>query len=67
MSTIATLFSGDVSRRIEEVIKVDQTSADVIASELDEYVATESIRRHFVDVLELYWSAPIECSTLNVS
>lgn len=26
MSTIATLFSGDVSRRIEEVIKVDQTS-----------------------------------------
>lgn len=58
MSTIATLFSGDVSRRIEEVIKVDQTSAEVIASELDEYVATDSIRRHFVDVLELYLETP---------
>src|SRR5687767_4728706 len=58
MSTIATLFSGDVSRRIEEVIKVDQTSAEVIASELDEYVATDSIRRHFVNVLELYLETP---------
>ncbi len=58
MSTIATLFSGDVSRRIEEVIKVDQTSAEVIASELEEYVATDSIRRHFADVFELYLETP---------
>lgn len=58
MSTIATLFSGDVSRRIEEVIKVDQTSAEVIASELDEYVATNSIRRHFIDVFDLYLQTP---------
>jgi len=58
MREIASLFASDVSRRIEEVIKVDQTSADIIASELDEYVATESIRRHFTEVFDLYLETP---------
>src|SRR6266581_7502927 len=55
---IATLFDNDISRQIEEVIKVDQTSADIIASEIDEYVVTDAIKKHFVNVLEKYQTAP---------
>lgn len=58
MAQVSTLFAGDVGRRIEEVIKVDQTSADILAGELEEYVATESIRRHFVEVFERYLETP---------
>lgn len=55
---IATLFDNDISRQIEEVIKVDQTSADIIASEIDEYVVTDAIKKHFVHVLERYQETP---------
>ncbi len=55
---IATLFDNDIGRQIEEVIKVDQTSADIIASEINEYVVTDAIRKHFVNVLEKYQTAP---------
>ena len=55
---IATLFDNDITRQIEEVIKVDQTSADRIALEIGEYVVTDAIRKHFVSVLEKYQTAP---------
>jgi hypothetical protein len=55
---IATLFDNDITRQIEEVIKVDQTSADIIASEIEEYVVTAAIKKHFVNVLEKYQKAP---------
>ena len=55
---IQTLFASDIRRRIEEVIKVDQTSDDIIADEIDEYVVTDAIRRHYTDVLETYREAP---------
>src|ERR1700681_601306 len=55
---IATLFDNDISRQIEEVIKVDQTSADRIASEIGEYVVTDAIKKHFVHVLERYQETP---------
>ena len=58
MATIGGLFKSDVTRRIEEVIKVDQTDEDVIAGEIDEYVATESIKRRFLEVLERYQETP---------
>lgn len=58
MTKIGSLFANDVSRRIEEVIKVDQTDEDVIAGEIDEYVATDSIKRFFTEVLESYQSMP---------
>ncbi|MFL9500462.1 BREX system P-loop protein BrxC [Rhodopseudomonas palustris] len=51
---IASLFASDITRQIEEVIKVDQTSADIIASEIDEYVVTDAIKKHYVHVLERY-------------
>lgn len=58
MPQIKTLFASDISRRIEEVIKVDQTDEDIVASEIGEYVATAPIKRHFIDVLELYQETP---------
>ena len=58
MANIATLFANDITRQIEEVIKVDQTSADIIAAEIDEYVVTDAIKKHFVQVLERYQETP---------
>ena len=42
--TIQDLFANDISRRIEEVIKVDQDDEQIIRDELNEYVVTDSIR-----------------------
>jgi hypothetical protein len=58
MAKIQSLFASDIDRRIEEVIKVDQTDADVIADEIEEYIATESLKRHYLDILERYQETP---------
>ena len=57
-ATIKELFANDISRRIEEVIKVDQADEQVIREEISEYVVTDSIRRHFTQILERYWETP---------
>jgi hypothetical protein len=58
MTKISSLFANDVGRTIEEVIKVDQADEDVIAGEIAEYIATDSIKRSFIEVLEAYQEAP---------
>jgi hypothetical protein len=60
MTQIADLFASDINRQIEEVIKVDQTAEDIVAGEVDEYVVTDAIKRHFVDVLERYQETPLK-------
>lgn len=55
---INQLFASDVNRRIEEVIKVDQTDEGILVSEIDEYVATDSIRRYYTSILERYFETP---------
>ena len=57
-TTIKDLFASDISRRIEEVIKVDQADENIVREEIAEYVVTDSIRGHFTDVLERYWETP---------
>ena len=57
-SKIRDLFANKISRRIEEVIKVDQTDEQIIHDELKEYVVTDSIREHMTDILENYWETP---------
>ena len=52
------MFDRDVSRRIEEVIKVDQTDNAVVKEEIEEYVATAQIRRYYLDVLERFGETP---------
>ncbi len=56
--TIRALFANDIGRKIEEVIKVDQTADDVLKEELEEYVVTDAIRRHYTEVYEAYAEAP---------
>ena len=48
-ATIRDLFANDISRRIEEVIKVDQADEQIIRDELAEYVVTDSIRGHLTE------------------
>src|SRR5207253_6337340 len=55
---IKTLFANDIDRRIEEVIKVDQTDEEILRDEIDEYVVTDAIRAHYTGVLELYRETP---------
>lgn len=55
---IQQLFSNDIHRRIEEVIKVDQTDEEIIRDEIDEYVVTDAIRAHYTRIFEAYREAP---------
>ena len=56
--TIRQLFHGKIDRRIEEVIKVDQTDKQIIREEISEYVPTDSIKRHYTQILERYYETP---------
>lgn len=56
-ASIRQLFDNKIDRRIEEVIKVDQTDEEIIRDEINEYVVTSAIRRHFVDAFEEYQKA----------
>jgi hypothetical protein len=58
MTQISTLFASDIDRKIEEVIKVDQVAEESIAAEIGEYVVTDAIKRHFLEVLERYQETP---------
>lgn len=55
---ISTLFSSKIDRRIEEVIKVDQTDEEVLRDEIDEYVVTDAIRSRYTDILDTYRETP---------
>lgn len=55
---IKTLFANDIHRRIEEVIKVDQTDEEIIRDEITEYVVTDAIRTHYTGIFEAYREAP---------
>lgn len=57
-SPISSLFASDITRDIEEVIKVDQTNEAVIRSEIDEYIVTDAIADHYVEILERYHATP---------
>ncbi|MBP7797364.1 MAG: BREX system P-loop protein BrxC [Thermoanaerobaculaceae bacterium] len=55
---IRDLFATRIDRRIEEVIKVDQTDEGVIHDEIQEYVVTKTIGRHFGEILDRYLETP---------
>src|SRR5580658_8893090 len=58
MKRIAELLSRDLSRRIEEVIQVDQAEEQAVFTEIDEYVATDSIRELYAQLLKAIVEAP---------
>src|SRR4029078_2071725 len=51
-------FDNDIGRRIEEVIKVDQTDEEIIREEIKEYVVTDAIRAHYTNVFDAYRETP---------
>jgi len=56
--TIGSLFASDIRRRIEEVIKVDQVEEEILRDEIHEYVTTNSIKKHYLSILERYRETP---------
>lgn len=55
---IKSLFDKQIDRRIEEVIKVDQTDEEILRDEIDEYVTTAAISRYYGDIFERYAETP---------
>lgn len=55
---IKSLFASDIYRRIEEVIKVDQTDEEIIRDEIKEYIVTDAIRSHYTDIFDAYRQTP---------
>src|SRR5579885_342712 len=60
MSTIADLLQRDLSRKIEEIIQVDQADEQSVHDEITEYVATGSIRDQYHHLLKAVAEAPVE-------
>src|SRR6186997_1294991 len=55
---IKSLFANNIDRRIEEVIKVDQTDEQIIRDEIAEYVVTDAIRAHYTGIFDAYRETP---------
>src|SRR5205823_3449802 len=55
---IKSLFANDIHRRIEEVIKVDQTSEDILSDEINEYVVTDAIRSYYTNIFDAFRETP---------
>jgi hypothetical protein len=58
LTLIQDLFASDIRRGIEEVIKVDATNEKIIREEIDEYIATKTIREFYTAILDRYLETP---------
>ena len=45
---IQQMFKDDIDRKINGVVKVDQDANDVLVQELNEYVITKELKKHFI-------------------
>lgn len=54
MMIIKDMFARDIARDIRGVIKADQTSVEDIKQELEEYVVTKELHKHFSKFYENY-------------
>lgn len=54
---IRNMFADDINRKINGVIKVDQAADDVIEQELNEYVITRELKKHFITFFNYYGDA----------
>ena len=54
---IRDMFADDINRKINGVIKVDQAADDVIEQELNEYVITRELKKHFITFFNYYSEA----------
>src|SRR5882672_6253494 len=60
MKTIGELLSRPLSRKIEEIIQVDQGDDQSVYDEITEYVATDSIRQQYHQLFKAIAEAPSE-------
>jgi hypothetical protein len=60
MKTIGDLLVRDLSRKIEEIIQVDQADEASVHAEITEYVATDSIRDQYHRLLKSIADAPTD-------
>src|SRR4051795_13126939 len=60
MKVIAELLHRDLTRKIEEIIQVDQADEQSVHAEITEYVATDSIRDQYHELLNAIAEAPAE-------
>lgn len=51
---IEQLFQEDINRKINGVVKVDQDADDVLVQELEEYVITKDLKKHFISFFNNY-------------
>src|SRR6478736_7428932 len=58
MKAIADLLHRDLTRKIEEIIQVDQADEQSVYAEITEYVATDSIRDQYHHLLKAIAEAP---------
>jgi hypothetical protein len=58
MTTIGDLLARDLSRKIEEIIQVDQADEQSVYDEISEYVATDSIRDQYHNLFKAIAEAP---------
>ena len=54
---IRDIFENDFDRKINGVIQVGQSTDDVIEQELDEYVITKELKKHFISFFNYYSDA----------
>ena len=45
---IKDMFENDINRPINGVVQVEQDKADVVKQEIEEYVVTTELKKHFV-------------------
>ena len=60
MNSIRELLERDLSRKIEEIIQVDQADEQSVYAEITEYIATDSIRDQYAQLLKAIAEAPSE-------
>src|ERR1017187_3232448 len=58
MKTIGDLLTRDLTHKIEEIIQDDQADEQSVYAEITEYVATDSIREQYHDLLKAIADAP---------
>lgn len=54
---IQKMFKEDIDRKINGVVKVDQDESDVLVQELNEYVITRELKKHFITFFNNYGDA----------
>lgn len=51
---IEQLFQEDINRKINGVVQVEQDATDILVQELDEYVITRDLKKHFITFFNNY-------------